>query len=153
MTDRERVVKGLEKVRENAGCAFVNDCVCETCPYVDVDGCWKRVILDAISLLKAQEDTRLVPRTPYHTKVAYKHSDEIVYWITDQCPECVERGELGIWDTLVDRYGKYCRRCGQALDWSEYDGRDQIDWDEYTSHVSERAERFLRRKGRYMSDG
>lgn len=57
MSEKEKVIKGLEKVRENAGCAFVNDCVCETCPYVDVDGCWKRVILDAISLLKAQAKT------------------------------------------------------------------------------------------------
>ena len=97
-------------------------------------------------MLKAHEDTRIAPRKPYHTKVAYKEGDEEGYWITDQCPECVERGELGIWDTLVDRRVKYCCRCGQALDWSEYNERDEIDWDEYISHVSERAKRIADRR-------
>lgn len=97
--------------------------------------------------LKRQEDSRLIPRTPYHTKVAYIVNGKNEFWITDQCPECVERRELGIWDTLLDRHKKYCCRCGQAIDWSEYEGREQIDWDEYVSRSEERAKRLGDRLG------
>ena len=35
------------------------------------------------------------------------------------CPCCWENGELGYFDSLIDKDTKYCRRCGQAIDWSE----------------------------------
>lgn len=121
---RDRVIKGLEI------CHVPNDC--DKCLYNGGCDCIRRLMADALALLK---NSRLTPRKPWHTKVAYASGNE---WITDQCPECVKRG-AGIWDTLLDRHAPFCRRCGQALDWSEYDGREQIDWDEYMSHVSERA--------------
>lgn len=104
-------------------------------------------VAEIIDLLKYQEDSRLIPRTPYHTKMAYIVNGKEAFRITDHCPECFERGELGIWDTLVDRHEKYCRRCGQAIDWSEYEGREQIDWDEYVSRSEERVKRLGDRLG------
>lgn len=82
-------------------------------------------IKQAITML---QDSRLTPRRPHHTKVEYKNAP---HWITDECPRCMRNG-LEIWDRLIDRHAPYCRRCGQALDWSEYDGdRKEIDWQEY----------------------
>lgn len=141
MTDqekREKVIALLERYADFpnlAGAENYGDKI------VDVPA---SLIADVLALLKAQKDTRLTPRKPYHTRVAYRDEnseDGFRYLITDQCPKCVDRGKLGIWDTLVDRHKKYCRRCGQAIDWSEYDGREQIDWDEY-----------MRRGGRWNND-
>ncbi len=141
MTNIDKVIEGLEC------CQYSSKAHCDECPYVNdglcsIDACTADLASDALDMLKEQEDTRLISRKPYHTKVEYANGGS---WITDQCPECVERG-VGIWDTLVDRYVKYCRRCGQALDWSEYNDRDKIDWDEYMSHVGERANRIIKRR-------
>lgn len=139
-TDLKKVITAFENCTAPIKC---RDCPWEECESehekVELP---KDLALVALASLKEKADTRLVPRKPYHTKVAYKSDGEITYWITDQCPECEERGQLGIWDTLLDRHVKYCRRCGQAIDWSEYEGHDQIDWEEYMSHVGERAKRM-----------
>lgn len=55
MPDREKVIKGLEKLHENCGCINVCESNCRTCPYKEVDGCCDQIIVDAIALLKAQE--------------------------------------------------------------------------------------------------
>lgn len=151
MADREKVIKGLHKCTEKDFDCGVKK---KECPYyywyeAGTGTCIDILMADALALLKAEEDTRLTPRKPYHTKVKYATGS---HWITDQCPECVERGELGIWDTLVDRHVKYCRRCGQALDWSEYNDRNEIDWDEYMSHVNERAKRMAERRRSWDDD-
>ena len=49
------VIKGLEKLRENAGCLTVYDCDCKTYPYLKVNGCCEQIIIDALELLKGQE--------------------------------------------------------------------------------------------------
>lgn len=111
-----KVIRGLE--------ASIN-CECSQCPYIkgDCDGltCVK-LLKDALGLLKdasisCMPDTRLTPRKPRHTKIKYASG---AVWITDECPECNERG-LGIWDRLIDRFRPFCDLCGQAIDWSEYD--------------------------------
>lgn len=35
------------------------------------------------------------------------------------CPNCWKNSDIGYFESLVDKNVPYCRRCGQALDWSE----------------------------------
>ena len=51
MTDREKVIKGLECCKETGWTS------CHTCPYYrgDIDACIPKIKSDALALLKAQE--------------------------------------------------------------------------------------------------
>lgn len=127
--DLKMVIRGLEC------CTTPNEgqdvCKHGDCPYREKDRstCQWYLMDDALTLLQTQASSneRIVPRTPHHTKVQYADGSA---WITDECPRCFKSRDLGIWDRLIDRYAPYCRRCGQAIDWSEYEG-DKIDWEKY----------------------
>ena len=109
MVDRQKIIKAL----------------CETPNYTfGSEG------VTTLDILKVIDDSRLTPHTPHHTKIQYADGQ---VWITDECPRCFKNRNIGIWDILIDRYRPYCRRCGQAIDWSEYSGREQIDWEKYMS--------------------
>lgn len=75
MTDRKKVIRGLEKLKANEGCISVYDNDCDTCPYDGKDGCCGAVVSDAIALLKAQE-----PRVMTLEEInAVKQNDVLVY--------------------------------------------------------------------------
>lgn len=99
--------------------------------------------ITTLDLLQVLNDCRLNPMKPNHTKVQYSNGN---FWITDECPCCCGNPDLSIWDRLITRTppARYCKRCGQAIDWSEYDSRDSIDWEEYMKHTAERTEQWLK---------
>ena len=57
MTEREKVIRGLERLKDNEGCMNAYDDYCKTCPYVSEPGCCNAIITDALALLKAQAKT------------------------------------------------------------------------------------------------
>ena len=85
---------------------------CE-CPNSDCDNCRiaeaERMILDAIE--------RQIPKKPHVTTMGYAYSAG--KRTIRNCPYCYEVKGLGLWESLIDRPTPYCRRCGQAIDWSE----------------------------------
>ena len=99
MTDREKVIKGLEC------CISGNPAICKRvgCPYAEEhegigDTCIDHLMADAIALLKAQEP-KLVHVTAdiNHRKIG-------------ECPTCGKSINSG-------DYPNYCGRCGQAVKW------------------------------------
>lgn len=106
MVDREKVIKGLAKLKENSGCIAVYDCDCKTCPYDRVNRCCSQILEDAIALLKAQE-----PVEPISTE-----DDD---WICGACNNSV------VGTTEIDEGGfvpvrfNYCQNCGRAVKWDE----------------------------------
>ncbi len=58
------------------------------------------------------------PITSTHKYIMGNTREEGEYKLT-HCPHCWENKEIGYFDSLVDKGTKYCRRCGQAIDWSE----------------------------------
>ena len=58
-----------------------------------------------------------IPKKPHITIMGCAYSDH-KRTITN-CPYCYEVKGLGLWESLIDRPTPYCRRCGQAIDWSE----------------------------------
>ena len=58
MDKREKVIKGLEKLIDTAGCVAVDDADCKSCPYISVNGCIDQIHQDALELLKAQEPVK-----------------------------------------------------------------------------------------------
>ena len=90
----------------------------------------KARLLDAVhTISQFANDSRFTPKTPHHTKMEY-HS-EPYYVITDNCPTCFYDRGLGLFDSLLDKNVAFCKRCGQAIDWSEYDENGKMDWDAY----------------------
>ena len=95
MTDREKVIKGLEC------CSSAEECG-KQCPYWDDKGaCRTHLEADALALLKAQE-----PMKPVVSEE--KYGDAL-----DHCPSCERALPNG------GEYGKsyYCYKCGQAVKW------------------------------------
>lgn len=110
MTDREKVIKGLEC------CQTMPDIYprCEECPYADDDDtCVDMDALhkDAIALLKVQE-----PREPHYTKLEYIVNGMPVSINHPECPRCYDNG-LVLWDAEIEKGAAYCKRCGQAVKW------------------------------------
>lgn len=71
----------------------------------------------AISALEKQ--TPMKPIITHHKYIVASSKKEGEYTLT-HCPYCFyEDKELGCFESLVDKHTKYCRRCGQRLDWSE----------------------------------
>lgn len=62
-----------------------------------------------------------IPKKSIVTKHQYilKSSGEIKGYKLTHCPYCWEDKKVGYFDSLVDKNVKYCRRCGQKLDWSD----------------------------------
>lgn len=72
------------------------------------------------------------PKKPTVTTHKYRQAniEELKEYKLTHCPYCFwDDEELGYFDSLVDKGTKYCRRCGQALDWSanrtEEDGEQE----------------------------
>ena len=92
MTDREKVVKGLEL------CGYMEGMPqCDSCPY-DGKQCWKRLKNDAIALLKAQEPRVMTleyfDNSPEKDSkgclvawVEYRRDEEWVEYWEDTCDE------------------------------------------------------------------
>ena len=88
MTDREKVIKGLEM------------CImhyCDECPFDDEKGCFDKLMDRAIALLKEQE---AVPPIPYH------RSDGTIFKY--ECRKC---------RTKIFKGDLFCRHCGNPVLW------------------------------------
>ena len=97
MTDREKVIKGLEHCGQPT--------VCDGCPYdSEVGGCFTKLKEDALALLKEQE-----PKPVKVTKNSYN------YEFYD-CPNCGRGFELTYYKKPA-----YCDKCGQAVKWDATD--------------------------------
>lgn len=96
MADREKVIKGLEGIYR---CISPANHTCGDCPYQDNHvECERRVINDAIALLKEQESKPVELHTnAYGTKFYF-------------CPKC--KREL-----FHTRNLNFCEKCGQAVKW------------------------------------
>lgn len=95
MTDREKVIKGLEC------CLGSNDCDVESkedCPYKGMCLCAMTLYFDVLALLKKQEAKRPVVR------------EKNGYW-DHVCPTC------GSHDEELFREWNYCPFCGQEVKW------------------------------------
>lgn len=76
---------------------------------------------DMKNAIKAIE--KQIPKRPVitiHKAIDGNTNKEITYHLT-HCPYCWEDKTKGYFDSLLDKGVEYCRRCGQALDWSEAD--------------------------------
>ena len=96
MTDREKVIKGMECHQHPFGC---NDC-----PYWDKSQPLKdcdvdQLAADALALLKEQEPE---PAVPYN----YLDAIGIVYGF--KCPKC---------NSEIHEFQQYCDACGKAVKW------------------------------------
>lgn len=73
-------------------------------------------------LEKARSELEMrTPKKPIistHKYIQKETGQEGEYKLT-HCPHCWEDKEIKYFDSLVDKGTKYCRRCGQALDWSD----------------------------------
>lgn len=86
-------------------------------------------------------DKRLIPVTPHHTKMEFR-SETTPYVITDNCPVCFYKNGLGLFDSMLSKKTNFCPRCGQAIDWSEYDEDGKMDWYAYMNRGVEHVERI-----------
>ena len=60
-----------------------------------------------------------IPKKPRIIVHKYMYHEEEISANFTHCPCCFDDIQLGYLDTLVDKDTPYCRRCGQALDWSD----------------------------------
>lgn len=91
MTDREKVIKGLER-HANNNCEYDQE---TECPYWGDSHCSSHLCSDALALLKAQEP--VVPHRNYQ-------------YLSDYWCEC--GWHLGRGGSV-----KYCPECGRAVKW------------------------------------
>lgn len=104
MTDIEKVTKGLE-CHKNGLCQIDDKIIC---PYWKCEkDCSKRLMADALELLKAQQ-----PR-----KVVYKMNPwtNLPVSFCPNCEEAIKMYEYG--HGFAKR--KYCSYCGQAIEWED----------------------------------
>ena len=59
-----------------------------------------------------------IPKKPGYTKLKYKCNGEDIEINHPECPYCRTHG-LSLWDAAIPIGDMFCRRCGQAIDWSE----------------------------------
>ena len=59
-----------------------------------------------------------IPKKPGYTKLRYKCNGEDIEINHPECPYCRTHG-LSLWDAAIPVGDIFCRRCGQAIDWSE----------------------------------
>ena len=98
MTEREKVIKGLE-------CCIIAR-TCSECPYIDeypevcTSGeCIAVLMKDALELLKAEKKT----------KVVFKQYDGYDGWIESECGNCGQ---------YLDKAYSHCPKCNKELDWN-----------------------------------
>lgn len=105
MTDREKVIKGLEH------CDFgVSDtCYEKECPYYQSHDCTDELKNDILVLLKEQEPKKIIRK-----QMSYEDPDgTITYYAEWHCPHCnkvVRKGYDSPWI-------KYCFNCGKPILW------------------------------------
>ena len=96
VTDREKVIKGLER------CTTINHfdiTTCCDCPYEDANNCCNAVMRDALELLKEQEAVEPTLIREGRNK----------YYNNYVCPGC---------GTELYYYGQnYCSECGRSVKW------------------------------------
>ena len=67
-----------------------------------------------------EKRTHKKPTVTTH-KYRQENTEELGEYKLTHCPYCFwEDKKLGYFESLVDKGTKYCRRCGQALDWSDH---------------------------------
>ena len=92
MTDREKVIKGLEHCSKGPiGCQT-------NCPYQRDFGCRAQLTADVLAMLKEQEPVKPKQRNPHLG----------AWWY--ECGNC---------DTAISPSDNYCRGCGRMIDWSK----------------------------------
>ena len=69
------------------------------------------IIIDALN--------KQIPKKPTISVHRYLYNGEETSAKFTHCPCCFCSIYLGYFDTLVDKDSAHCRRCGQALDWSD----------------------------------
>lgn len=92
MTDREKVIEGLER------CDLYGYCADKQCPYYENAGCLEALRGDALSLLKAQEPI------PCGEKI--KAGDVMLDFY-----------ECGYCKNAIRKPWRYCPFCGKAVKW------------------------------------
>ena len=102
MTNKERVIKGLEGVYR---CISPVNHTCGDCPYQDNHvECIRRVVSDAIALLKDQEPILLENQhKPYGISTNANSP-----WIS-RCPKCGKKVE--------GKQTRFCKYCGRSVKW------------------------------------
>ena len=99
MTDREKVIKGLEN------CAIEQSCW--GCPYCKGNPtCQDDLCKDALELLKEQEPVEPTFKQDY---------DGIFVWACGSCGAYMYHIYAGI--DKAKEYAKYCRQCGRSVKW------------------------------------
>jgi hypothetical protein len=100
---REEVIRGLKKLHENYGWVAVHDCDCKTCPYERVNGCYKQIIEDALTLLREQEPVapKLQSGGNYVCGNCGMYTVGFVHPLTGE--------SVQTW--------KYCGKCGKKVRW------------------------------------
>ena len=78
-----------------------------------LSGKYRKALSMAISALENQ-----IPKKPGYTKLMYKCNGEDLEINHPECPYCRTHG-LSLWDAAIPVGDKYCKRCGQAIDWTE----------------------------------
>ena len=108
MTDREKVIKGLEiHLKGNSRC--------KGCPYPNNGLCGDQLMADALALLKEQGSKQAIKQT-CHIKITTGYENPVVVTRYDWlCPTCKSLLCRDI-DVIDDNY-HFCKVCGQAVKW------------------------------------
>lgn len=77
------------------------------------------ILYDALKLLKEKK-----PKKPHYTTLKYIVNGEEVSVKHPECPRCIKNSGLYLWDAEIERGQAFCKRCGQAIDWSK-DGESE----------------------------
>lgn len=101
MTEREKVIKGLECLAKQHG--IVGVCEPENCPYGDLHTCANEIARDAIALLKAQEPVEPIL--------------DIDEWKCGNCGHALGHQELLGDNVLFHEQYNYCPECGKKVKW------------------------------------
>jgi len=93
MTDREKVIKGIDICLQRFRCG-------EDCPYYELE-CMEQLREDALTLLKEQKPVLLKNQQQLNTNSP---------WIS-KCPKCGKK--------IEGRQTRFCKYCGQAVKWDD----------------------------------
>lgn len=123
MADIEKVIKGLETcIPMKYETDEEKECRHEQCPYgrenyKPTNGCFWDLMADALELLFELLKEHQ-PKKPHYTMLKYNVSGKVCSIKHPECPKCFENG-LHLWDAEIEKGQAFCKRCGQAIDWSE----------------------------------